>query len=133
MGACGVRTSTYATFPHRPKPVLSNPQIQAAKQGLRRKSERASGTPKATSARKERHQQQHANETRNAKSTDGEEEWDSADEALSNDAARARRPDIKRTHISPNPQPKQKLPNTAPVCAASTHTQTASSPVATQC
>ena len=34
-------------------------------------------------ARKERHQQQHANETRNATAHGREEEWDSADEALS--------------------------------------------------
>ena len=30
--------------------------------------------------------------------TDGEEEWDSADEALSSDAARARRPGTIRLH-----------------------------------
>ena len=86
--------------------------------------------------------------------TDGEEAWDSADEAVSSDAARgsalsrpvprARRPDKMQTqthHIHqlqtiPLADVCQKLLNTAPkrkesTQDASTHTQTASSPVAT--
>ena len=53
--------------------------------------------------------------------TDGEEECDSADEALRSDAARARRPDNMRTHhtnqIQTNPSAdviSQKLLDTAP-------------------
>ena len=70
---------------------------------------------------------------------------DSADEALSSDAARARRPDNMRTHhiqqIQTNPSAdvitgSQKLLDTAPGSKkstrdASTHIQTASGPVAT--
>ena len=103
-----------------------------------RPSEEASGRPKATStqgkapaAARERDKARHG--------TDGEEEWDSADEALSSDAARARRPD-NTDQIQTNPSAdvyiSQKLLDTAPVRKestqdASTHIQTASSPVAT--
>ena len=101
----------------------------------------ASGRPNATStqskapaAARERVKARHG--------TDGEDEWDSADEALSSDAARARRPDKMQTHhihqlqTIPSADVCQKLLNTAPerkesTQVASTHTQTASSPVAT--
>ena len=80
---------------------------------------------------------------RQAQGTDGEEEWDSADEALSSDAARARRPGTLWTHHHDQIQKipsavvnSQKLLDTAPerkenTQDASTHIQTASSPVAT--
>ena len=94
-------------------------------------------------ARKARRPQQHANACKARNGTDGEEEWDSADEALSSDAARARRTDNMRTHHTNQIQTnssaeviRQKLPDTAPerkesTQDASTHIQTASSPVAT--
>ena len=106
----------------------------------RRKSEEASGRPKATStqgkapaAARERVKARHG--------TDGEEEWDSADEALSSDAARARQTDNMRTDQIQKTNPSaevisQKLLVTAPerkesTQDATTHIQTASSPVAT--
>ena len=108
----------------------------------RRKSEEASGRPEATSTQGKAHAA--ARERDKARhGTDGEEEWDSADEALSSDAARARRPDNTRTHpihqIQTNPSAdviRQKLLDTAPerkesTQDASTHIQTASGPVAT--
>ena len=107
-----------------------------------RKSEEESGRPKATStqgkalaAARERDKARHG--------TDGEEEWDSADEALSSDAARARRPGTMRPHhadqIQMNPSAvvnSQKLLDTAPerkktTQDASSHIQAASGPVAT--
>ena len=83
----------------------------------RRKSEEASGTPKATStqgkapaAARERDKE--------CNGTDGEEAWDSADEALISDAARARRPDNMQIHhlqqTNPSADVSQKLLNTAP-------------------
>ena len=108
----------------------------------RRKSEEESGKPKATSTQGKAHAA--ARERDKAwHGTDGEEERDSADEALSSDAARARRPDNMWTHhadqIQMNPSAvvnSQKLLVTAPESKentqdASTHIQTASGPVAT--
>ena len=102
----------------------------------------ASGRPKATSTQsKAPAAARERDKARNG--TDGEEEWDSADEALSSDAARARRTDNMRTHHTNQIQTnssaeviRQKLPDTAPerkesTQDASTHIQTASSPVAT--
>ena len=69
-----------------------------------RKSEEESGRPKATStqgkalaAARERDKARHG--------TDGEEEWDSADEALSSDAARARRPVVDEDQPVPASEP----------------------------
>ena len=107
-----------------------------------RKSEEASGRPKATSTQDRAHAA--ARERDKARQgTDGEDEWDSADEALSSDAARARRPGTLRTHhidqIQKIPSAvvnSQKLLDTAPereenTQDVSTHIQTASSPIAT--
>ena len=83
----------------------------------RRKSEEASGTPKATSTQGKapagaRERDKECN------GTDGEEAWDSADEALISDAARARRPDNMQIHhlqqTNPSADVSQKLLNTAP-------------------
>ena len=100
----------------------------------------ASGRPKATSTQsKAPAAARERDKARNG--TDGEEEWDSADEALSSDAARARRTDNMRTHHTNQIQTnssaeviRQKLPDTAPerkesTQDASTHIQTASSHV----
>ena len=102
----------------------------------------ASGRPNATSTQsKAPAAARERDKARNG--TDGEEEWDSADEALSSDAARARRTDNMRTHHTNQIQTnssaeviRQKLPDThtAPerkesTQDASTHIQTASSPV----
>ena len=95
---------------------------------------------KAPAAARERDKARHG--------TDGEEEWDSADEALSSDAARAReaagqhadaphRPDPNKPASADEPDViSQKLLDTAPERKESTqdaskHIQTASSPVAT--